>query len=109
MQRIIDITPGQQPPGYDDVELECRTTFPFTSVMENCPPDANGVIDPNRVAKFLKKRRQIRMAYMEGATPSQRHTMELREFQKYREYVEGGSINGGPGATDNAWHEQRKD
>ena len=109
-KNFVQIIAGDEnPPDYNNVELEALTTFPFTSVLENCPKDPiSGKRDPNQVAKFLKKRRQIRQAYFQKATPSEKLAMEAKEFKKYREY-QNGSIHGGPGATDAEWAELRHD
>ena len=44
------------------------TTYPFTSLIEQCPPDPlTGLIDLARVAKFLGKRRKLRIFYFKTA------------------------------------------
>ena len=96
MRRTLDTNPKiewfRQNPGcipneMHDLEMEALTTFPFTSLIEQCPPDhQTGLIDPNRVAKVLKKRRQIRISYFEKATPSQKRAMEKKELEKYQNY-----------------------
>ena len=48
--------PGVLPNEIHDIEMEALTTYPFTSIIKQCPPDPQtGLIDANRVSKFLGK------------------------------------------------------
>ena len=69
------------------LEMEALTTYPFTSIIKQCPPDPQtGLIDANRVAKFMGKRRKLRINYFQTATHSEKQAMEKKEHQKYTEY-----------------------
>ena len=48
--------PGCLPNEIHDLEMEALTTYPFTSIINQCPPDRQtGLIDANRVSKFWEK------------------------------------------------------
>ena len=79
--------PGVLPNEIHDLEMEALTTYPFTSIIKQCPPDPQtGLIDANRVSKFLGKRRQLRIKYFQSATHAEKQAMEKKEHQKYTEY-----------------------
>ena len=79
--------PGVLPNEIHDLEMEALTTYPFTSIIAQCPPDPQtGLIDANRVSKFLGKRRRLRINYFQNATHAEKHAMEKKEHQKYTEY-----------------------
>ena len=63
--------PGCIPHEMHNLEMEALTTYPFTSLIKQCPRDPQtGLFDPNRVTKFLGKRQKLRISYFETATPS---------------------------------------
>ena len=79
--------PGVLPNEIHDLEMEALTTYPFTSIIKQCPPDPQtGLIDANRVSKFLRKRRRLRINYFQNATHAEKQAMEKKEHQKYTEY-----------------------
>ena len=92
----------------DEAEFECQTKFPFVSLMDNIPlePELKGLPNPEEIDKFVTKIRKKRAQHLNGLSSTERMDLYHQENTMARRFIEGESIHGGRGTTDQEWSEQ---